>query len=94
MSDYKVTVTGPNDPTEIHKPGCKDLDNRRKFHETTWTVTVSSLRELAIEVWGDVASDELDEGSPEWIAQCEEWLASEYRIMPCAPQMPKETTTA
>ena len=84
----RVTVTGPNDPCEIHAPECSDLRNRRKFRESTWTIEVSSLHQLAIEIWGDVASDDNEPDSPEWHETCDDYFAGDYRIMPCAPKLP------
>lgn len=88
-----VTLTGvsaSSDPSQVHAPGCKDLTNARKFRNSYdfWTLDVDSLEMLALEVYGDIATDTYTEGTPEHLAEAVEMFNGQFRVMPCAPKLP------
>lgn len=90
--DFVVTVFGPNlrtaaEQMHVHSPGCRDTHfygPGRKYggDDRGWTLHVHDLDELATELWGDIASDHAEPGSPEWLQTCRDYM-SDVKIFPC-----------
>lgn len=83
--ETRITITGPNGPCEIHSATCKDLYSAkfRNSRSEFWTIDETDFHKIAIEIWGDCASDDYEYDSAEWHSACDDYMA-DYRIMPCA----------
>jgi hypothetical protein len=85
----KITVAKRNGIEEIHKPGCRDLKNKRGWHSDRddWTLTIDTLADLYREYWNCIDEEAVANG--DYATVEEAWWAwtGEFKLMPCAGQI-------
>jgi hypothetical protein len=94
----KVTICGPNlrDQSKgsfhVHAAGCKDLRNYgrgRLGGEMPWTIEVETRWEVLVDIYGDVATDHAEYGTPKWWEVVED-NGSDTWFAPCTKALPYE----
>ena len=90
---YRLAVILVNGDYRIHGDGCRDIPrDAAKSDAGAWYIEVSSEHEANIECWGDVATDNYEEGTPEWHAECDRDASMASTFLPCVPsEMPDRT---
>ena len=90
----KITVTKRGGIEEIHKPGCADLKKIRRggwgtSDRENWTLEVDTLQDLYASYWDCIADEAVAGGQYASLEEC--WWAwrSEFRLMPCAGNIPE-----
>lgn len=88
----KITVAKRNSIEEIHKPGCRDLKNRRGYRTSDrddWTLEVETLADLYRSYWECIDVENVGEGHYATVEDV--WWAwrSEFKLMPCAGDIPE-----
>lgn len=72
MSKVRLAVILVDDAYRIHGERCRDiLRDERLSDGGTEYIEVTDRHEANVWCWGDIASDNLVEGSPEWHAKCD-----------------------
>ncbi len=86
----KIAVISINGDYRIHAAECADVAREvKKSDAGAWTVDVEDRRTLDIECWGDVASDNHEENTPEWLAYIGECASACSKYLPCASALPE-----
>ena len=88
----KITVAKRNSIEEIHKPGCRDLKNRRGFRTSDrddWTLEVTTLEDLYRAYWECIDAENVGDGTYPTVEAA--WWAwrDEFKLMPCAGDIPE-----
>jgi hypothetical protein len=75
--------------SRIHAADCRDVAREAtRFRDEAWVIEAANRHDVNVAVWGDVASDNLESGSPEWHAECD-WSADYGSLfLPCCSQLP------
>jgi hypothetical protein len=88
---HKLAVILVDGDYRIHGAGCRDIPrDERQSDAGAWYIEVSTIHEANIDCWGDVATDNYDEGTPEWHAECDRDASAASRFLPCVPPMPEK----
>jgi hypothetical protein len=83
LATQATTRTPGNGTTEFHSPGCRDLKGAKAWEVETHPADMDTLRKLAEDIWGDIATDNAGPGTPEWAAEVEYCFRHDARVMPC-----------
>lgn len=74
--------------SRIHSAECRDVEREAKrFHDSPWTFDADTRHDVNLAVWGDVATDETEEGTPEWHSLCDESAAYASVFLPCCASL-------
>lgn len=87
---YRLAVILVDGDFRIHHESCRDVArDATKSDGGAWHMEVASRHEVNTECWGDVASDNYEEGSLEWHAECDRDAAIASHFLPCVPALPE-----
>lgn len=83
---HKLAVILVNGDYRIHGDGCKDIPrDAARSDAGAWYIEVATLHEANIDCWGDVSSDNYEEGTKEWHDECDSNATLASRFLPCVP---------
>lgn len=77
MTAYRVAYVGGE--YRVHSTSCRDALREDEF---AFLMFAETDQQAAEELWGDIASDEYEQGSPEWQLLCREYHR-DTRYLPC-----------
>lgn len=84
---YRVAAILVNGDFRIHGENCMDIrKDEAQSDGGRWYIEATTHHEVNIDCWGDVASDNYEEGTPEWHAECDKNAAMASRFLPCVPE--------
>ena len=84
---YRLACVLVNGDFRIHGDGCRDIpEDAARSDASAWYIEVASVHEANIECWGDVSSDNYEEGTSEWHADCDNNADLASRFLPCVPK--------
>lgn len=84
---HKLAVILVNGDFRIHGAGCRDIErDAAKSDGGAWYMEVSSRHEANTECWGEVAADNLEEGTQEWHDECDMNASVASRFLSCVPR--------
>ena len=79
-----------NGDFRIHAASCVDImRDSAKSDAGAWFIEATDRHDANMQCWGDVASDNYPEGSPEWHAACDTNASVASRYLPCARDLPE-----
>lgn len=79
-----AVVYDSNGEFRVHAADCADVKrDERKYHDAAEVYDAANRHAVNLACWGDVASDNLASGSPEWEAECDSFAAAETVYLPC-----------
>jgi hypothetical protein len=89
VKKHRLAVILVNGDFRIHGENCTDITRDERQSDTgAWYIEVASRHEANIECWGDVSSDNYEEGTPQWHEECDTNASIASRFLPCVPKMP------
>lgn len=84
---FRVAVVLVNGDFRIHGEGCQDISrDARRSDAGEWYIEADSRHEVNTDCWGDVSSDNYEEGTPEWHAECDKNASVASHFLPCVPK--------
>ncbi len=88
---YRLAVILVNGDFRIHGEDCIDITrDARQSDAGAWYVEAETRHEANIACWGDIATNDHAEGSPEWHAYVDTCADMASRYLPCVPSGLKE----
>jgi hypothetical protein len=86
---HRLAAVLVNGDFRIHAADCRDVPKDAAQSDAgAWHIEAATRHEVNIDCWGDVSSDNYEEGSPEWHAECDKNALIASRFLPCVPAMP------
>lgn len=68
--EYEVSIIRIHGDEHVHAKGCRDIQRmRNRSGDVPWEMTAKTRCEVAENVWGDIAGNYGDPGSPEYIEE-------------------------
>jgi len=74
--------------SRIHAAECRDVAREAKrFHDDPWMIDADNRHDVNMAVWGDVASDNNESGTPEWHEECDASADYASLFLPCCDSL-------
>lgn len=87
---FRVAAILINGVFRIHGEGCRDIArDAQQSDGGAWYIEAATRHEVNTECWGDVSSDNYEEGTPAWHAECDKSASIASHFLPCvSKEMP------
>ncbi|WP_327294473.1 hypothetical protein [Streptomyces sp. NBC_01197] len=87
MGNYRVSIITDNGTLRIHGRDCRDVPREaKKYRDEPWHLEASTRQEVNEACYGDIASDNADENTPEWDAEVAKEAEFSSVYLPCVPE--------